>query len=116
MDSIGLVAVVICISLAAAISRRIQGTILTLPMVYTFFGIILGSLVLNIVPLTPENRIVETIAELTLIFILATDASRIDVRGLFRDHNLPTRLLGIGLPLTMVIGTITAVMLFTQLI
>jgi len=84
-------------------------------MVYTFFGIILGSLVLNIVPLTPENRIVETIAELTLIFILATDASRIDVRGLFRDHNLPTRLLGIGLPLTMVIGTITAVMLFTQL-
>ena len=115
MESLGLLAVVICILLAASISRRIQGTVITLPMIYTFFGIILGGLVLDVIPLTPEDGLVELIAELTLVIVLATDASRIDLRGLFRDHNLPTRLLGIGLPLTMVSGTIAAVLIFTEL-
>jgi NhaP-type Na+/H+ or K+/H+ antiporter len=115
MESLGLVTVVICILLAAAISRRIQGSIITLPMVYTLFGILLGGLVLNVIPLTPENEIVELIAGLTLVIVLATDASRIDVRALFRDHNLPLRLLGIGLPLTMIAGTVAAVLIFTDL-
>lgn len=115
MESLGLLAVVICILLAASISRRIQNTIITLPMIYTFFGIVLGGLVLNVIPLTPEDGLIELIAELTLVIVLATDASRIDLRGLFRDHNLPTRLLGIGLPLTMIFGTIAAVLIFTDL-
>jgi len=115
MDMLGLLAILICILLAASISRRIQDTIITLPMVYTFFGIILGGLVLDIIPLTPEDHLVELVAELTLVIVLATDASRIDLRGLFRDHNLPTRLLGIGLPLTMVFGTIAAILIFTEL-
>ena len=115
MESLGLIAIVICILLAASISRRIQGTVITLPMIYTFFGIVLGGLILDIIPLTPEDGLVELIAELTLVIVLATDASRIDLRGLFRDHNLPTRLLGIGLPLTMVSGTIAAVLIFTEL-
>ncbi|UCF27273.1 MAG: sodium:proton antiporter, partial [Chloroflexota bacterium] len=100
MESFGLLAILICIILAASISRRIQNTIITLPMVYTIFGIVLGGLVLDIVPLSIDNVIVEVIAELTLVIVLATDASRIDVRGLRRDHSLPTRLLAFGLPLT----------------
>jgi NhaP-type Na+/H+ or K+/H+ antiporter len=115
MESLGLIAIVICILLAASISRRVQNTIITLPMIYTFFGIVLGGLILNVIPLTPEDGLVELIAELTLVIVLATDASRIDLRGLFRDHNLPTRLLGIGLPLTMIFGTIAAVLIFTEL-
>jgi NhaP-type Na+/H+ or K+/H+ antiporter len=115
MESLGLLAIVVCILLAASISRRVQNTIITLPMLYTFFGILLGGLVLDVIPLTPEDGLVELIAELTLVIVLATDASRIDLRGLFRDHNLPARLLGIGLPLTMIFGTIAAVLIFTEL-
>ena len=115
MESLGLLAIVLCILLAASISRRIQNTIITLPMLYTLFGILLGGLVLDIIPLTPESNIVELIAELTLVIVLATDASRIDLRSLFRDHNLPTRMLVIGLPLTMISGTIAAVLIFTDL-
>jgi NhaP-type Na+/H+ or K+/H+ antiporter len=115
MESLGLLAIVICILLAASISHRVQNTIITLPMLYTFFGILLGGLALDVIPLTPEDGLVELIAELTLVIVLATDASRIDLRGLFRDHNLPTRLLGIGLPLTMLFGTIAAVLVFTEL-
>ena len=115
MEYLGLLAIVICILLAASISRRVQNTIITLPMLYTFFGILLGGLFLDLIPLTPEDGLVELIAELTLVIVLATDASRIDLRGLFRDHNLPTRLLAIGLPLTMIFGTIAAVLIFTDL-
>ena len=115
MESIALVTIIFCILLAGSISRRVQNTIITLPMVYTLFGIILGGLVLNLIPLTPENWVVKLIAELTLVIVLATDASRINVRGLFRDHNLPVRLLSVGLPLTMVFGTIAAVLIFTEL-
>jgi NhaP-type Na+/H+ or K+/H+ antiporter len=84
-------------------------------MIYTFFGIVLGGLVLNVIPLTPEDGLVELIAELTLVIVLATDASRIDVRGLLKDHNLPSRLLAFGLSLTMIFGTIVAVLVFTEL-
>ncbi len=110
-----LVAVLVCILLAAAISQRIQGTIITLPMVYTALGLILSGRVLGIIELDLESELIRIIAELTLILVLATDASRIDVRMLIRDHSLPQRLLAIGLPLMMLIGTLVAAMLFTEL-
>jgi NhaP-type Na+/H+ or K+/H+ antiporter len=112
---VALVAVLVCVLVAAAISRRIQGTIITLPMVYTVLGLILSGRVLGIIELDLENELIQIIAELTLILVLATDASRIDVRSLIRDHSLPTRLLVIGLPLMMFFGTLLAMMLFTEL-
>ena len=114
-ETLSLVAILICILFAAAISRRIQGTIITLPMVYTIMGLILSGRVLGIINLGLDNELVQIIAEVTLILVLATDASRIDVRMLVKDHNLPLRLLGIGLPLMMVFGTIVAAMLFAEL-
>jgi NhaP-type Na+/H+ or K+/H+ antiporter len=114
-ESLGLVAVLFCVLIAAAISRRIQGTIITLPMVYTILGLILSGRVLGIIELGLENEFIQIIAELTLILVLATDASRIDVRSLIRDHTLPTRLLAVGLPLMMLFGTVLAAMLFADL-
>jgi len=115
MESLGFLALLVCILLAGSISRRIRGTIITLPMVYAFLGIIIGGLGFNIVELEVENRLVELIATLTLLFVLATDASRINIRDVFRDHDLPLRLLGIGLPLMMIAGTICAVLIFSEL-
>jgi NhaP-type Na+/H+ or K+/H+ antiporter len=111
----GLTAVLICVLIAAAISRRIQGTIITLPMVYTVLGLSLSGRFLGIIELGVENELIQIIAELTLIVVLATDASRIDVRSLIRDHSLPTRLLVIGLPLMMFFGTLLAALLFAEL-
>ena len=114
-ESVALVAVLLCILIAAAISRRIQGTIITLPMVYTVLGLILSSRALGIIEFDPEGELIRIIAEVTLVLVLATDASRINVRMLIRDHSLPQRLLVIGLPLMMLIGTIVAAMLFAEL-
>lgn len=112
---IGLLAVLICVLIAAAVSRRIQGTIITLPMLYTIMGLILSGRFLGFLDVGPENEIVRLVAEITLILVLATDASRIDVRCLVKDHNLPLRLLAIGLPLMMLLGAILAAMLFAEL-
>ena len=47
--------------------------------------------------------------------MLFADASRIDLRLLRREIGIPVRLLGIGLPLTIVAGTVVAASVFTQL-
>ena len=46
----------------------------------------------------------QTLAEATLAVVLFADASRVDLRALRRDAAVPARLLGIGLPLTIVAG------------
>jgi NhaP-type Na+/H+ or K+/H+ antiporter len=112
MEEFGLVAVMLCVLGTAGISQRIQGTILTLPMVYAALGFLLSERVLGIIHAGPENEFVRLIAEVTLVLVLASDAVRIDLRNLARYHNLPTRLLGIALPLTMVLGTLLAAGLF----
>jgi NhaP-type Na+/H+ or K+/H+ antiporter len=112
MNELGLVAVALCVLVAAGISRRIQGTILTLPMVYVGLGLLLSGRMLGVIELGLESEIVRIIAELTLVLVLASDASRIELRRLVRDHSLPSRMLGIGLPLSMLLGTLVAAVMF----
>jgi NhaP-type Na+/H+ or K+/H+ antiporter len=107
-ESLALVAVMLCVLAAAGISQRIQGTVLTLPMVYAALGFLLSEQVLGIIHAGPENELVRLIAEITLVLVLASDAIRINLRDLVRYHNLPTRLLGVALPLTMILGTLLA--------
>ena len=47
-----------------------------------------------------------TLSEATLVVVLFTDASRIDVRALRREYSVPVRLLSVGLPLTIVAGAV----------
>jgi NhaP-type Na+/H+ or K+/H+ antiporter len=103
------------ILLAAAVSKRIQGSVITLPMIYVILGLILSDMGLDLVRLDLESEFVRIVAELTLVLVLASDAARINVRHLVRDHNLPLRLLVVGLPLTMILGTLLAALVFENL-
>jgi NhaP-type Na+/H+ or K+/H+ antiporter len=58
---------------------------------------------------------VRTIAEVTLVLILFIDASLIDLRSLVREYTISFRLLFIGLPLTMVLGVLLAMPLFSAM-
>ena len=115
MHDLTFITILLCILVAAAISRRIQGTILTLPMVYTLLGLLGGRLLLDFIRIGPDSEVVRLLAEVALVLVLASDASRISLRSLARDHNLPMRLLLIGLPLTMVLGTLVAAGMFNTL-
>ncbi len=94
------------------ISRRIEPTVLSGPMVFVAVGLLFAPEVLNIVDLGLETHAIELIGEFTLGIVLFSDATRIDARSLRREFRLPARLLGIGLPLTVALGTAIVYLLF----
>jgi len=99
----------------AAISGRIEGTWITAPMVFTAAGLLVGVEALGLVDPSATGLEVRTLAEATLTVVLFSDASRIDLGALRRTLGIPTRLLGIGLPLTIVAGFLAALALLGDL-
>ena len=96
----------------ALLSGRLEGTVLTAPMLFVAAGFLLGPGGFGTATWAVEYSAIHVIAELTLILVLFTDAARIDLRRVRRDHSLPVRMLLIGLPLTMVLGAAAAALLF----
>jgi sodium/hydrogen antiporter len=99
------------------VSRRLEGTPVTAPMVFVAAGIAAsaaGTFGIGVeqsrvlVPETPKH-----VAELALVLLLFTGAARIDVRALRSTSNLPLRLLAIGLPLSILLGGLIALGLFS---
>lgn len=99
------------------VSRRLEKSVITPPMAYLAFGLLISSSALGLIQkVNITNEIIKILAEITLSVILFTDASRIQLKLLRREYSLPLRLLGVGLPLTIVFGTVFALLLFpTQL-
>ena len=99
----------------AAISRRLYGTAVTPAMVFVAVGVLVGPKVLGEIDLESSSATVRALAEATLALVLFCDASRIDL-GLLRRHaGVPLRLLGIGLPLTIALGAVSAAVIFDRL-
>ena len=111
-----LAAVAVTLLAFAAISGRIAGTPITAAMVFTAVGLVVGSEALGLVEPAPAGETVKLLAEATLALVLFADASRIDVRALRGELSVPLRLLGIGLPLTLLAGFILALVVFPDLL
>jgi NhaP-type Na+/H+ or K+/H+ antiporter len=92
----------------------LKGTVITAPLVFVLFGFAIGADMLGVVNVNPTHSTIHLIAELTLILVLFSDAARIDLTRLRRDHNLPQRMLLVGLPLAIVLGTAVATQIFPQ--
>jgi sodium/hydrogen antiporter len=99
----------------AAISRRLAGTSLTATMIFVAIGLLVGPHVLDGIDIERISSLVRTLAEATLALVLFSDASRIDLGQLRRSVGVPSRLLGIGLPLTIGLGALSASLIFDQL-
>ena len=93
-------------------SGKLQGTIITAPLVFIVFGFVIGDGGLGIAQLDLDHGAIHLLAEATLILVLFSDAARIDLSRLRKDHNLPVRMLTLGLPLVMVAGMAVAMLLF----
>ena len=99
----------------AAFSRRLAGTPLTGAMVFTAIGLVVGVDALGLVDPSVTGEPVKLLAEATLAVVLFGDASRIDLRALRDEVSIPARLLGVGLPLTIVAGFGVALVLLGSL-
>jgi len=99
----------------SVVSRRLAGTSVTSAMVFVGVGLLAGIQALDLFDAPSTGEFVKVLAEATLAFVLFSDASRIDLRALRREYTVPARLLGIGLPLTIVLGATFASFIFEQL-
>ena len=102
----------------AAVSGRIDGTPITSPMVFVGAGVILGffdRFQIGSAESGLADPFIEGIFEVTLVIVLFTDASRIDVRKLRTEFKWPLRMLAVGLPLTILLGSVAALWIFSIL-
>ena len=99
----------------AAVSKRISGTPVTPAILFVSIGLLVGPEILDAVEISSTSETVRALAEATLALVLFSDSSRIDLGKLRRDISLPVRLLGIGLPLTIVAGALAAALIFDQM-
>ncbi len=97
------------------VSRRLAISPLTPPLVFVGLGIAFGPWGLDWLQFDVEHGAMHVLAELTLILVLFGDAARIDLSALRQELGLPVRLLAIGMPLTILFGSLAAKWMFPEL-
>lgn len=97
------------------LTRRLETTIVTVPMIFTLAGVVVAFLAPGLTQIEIRDPVVLLTTELTLVLLLFTDGARIEVRDVLGGASLPARLLGIGMPLTILAGAVVAVALFPGL-
>jgi NhaP-type Na+/H+ or K+/H+ antiporter len=99
----------------ALVSRKLVSSPLTGPIVFVGLGLLLGPSGLGVLKSYTNQHIYTTVFEATLVLVLFTDAMAVNRASWRSEIALPTRLLGIGLPLTIVLGWVLAAVLFHAL-
>src|ERR1700712_4951659 len=89
----------------AASSRGLDRLNVSGAMFFTTAGLLVGP-VFELVHIKIGGEQVKLLAEVTLTLVLFADASRISLAALRTEYAVPLRLLGIGLPLTIVAGSL----------
>jgi NhaP-type Na+/H+ or K+/H+ antiporter len=88
------------------VARRLASTAVTAPMLFIGFGLLLSQT--GWMPQGEAEEILHLLAEVALILVLFFDAAQTDLRALRRQHTWPVRMLLIGLPLAILLGTFGA--------
>ena len=97
------------------VSGRLERTILTAPILFTAAGMLAFLFLPGLRERQGNVAVLLRVAEIGLVLLLFTDASRIDLRVLRNIRSLPVRLLSTGMLLTIVLGALGALVVFRQL-
>lgn len=85
---------------------------ITMPMVFVVVGALTGAHALGWITFSLTAPDIETLTEVTLALLLFADAATLDFHQVRDDANLPGRLLLIGMPLIILLGSLAAFILF----
>ena len=99
----------------AMLSERIAKTPLTAPIVFTALGMMLHPHWSRVAAAGVTGNVFLSVAELGLVLLLFTDASRTDLGVLRSIGTLPARLLSAGMLLTILLGAVAARLVFPRL-
>ena len=112
MDNLTFTLIALFIFIFGVVAKRLHRSVITPPMLFVGMGFLMSKSIFGLFELHVEHAIIHTIAELTLILILFTDAAKINLKILKKQYHIPLRLLSIGMPLTIIFGGIFALLLF----
>ncbi len=96
-------------------SRRLEGTLITAPILFTAAGFFLEPVLQLSDAVENQSNVFLQLAEIGLVMLLFADASRTDLRVLKSIRALAVRLLSVGMLLTIVLGAGIALWIFPQL-
>jgi NhaP-type Na+/H+ or K+/H+ antiporter len=94
----------------ALIAKWLSSTIITAPMVFICLGALLSTS--GLVDQTAAEHLLHPVAEVTLVILLFLDAAQTNVAALRQRHVWPLRMLVIGLPAAILLGTVAAAFVF----
>jgi NhaP-type Na+/H+ or K+/H+ antiporter len=109
---IGLSIFFILVILYTLFAARFDRISITMPMIFVVLGMLLGPYGYGLFQNTVEWLNIERFVEVTMVLLLFADASTLSYNRVRQDRQLPTRLLLIGTPLTIVLGGLVALVLF----
>lgn len=96
------------------VASRLERSFVTAPIFFVAAGLALGSSGAGILPSDLDSETTLVITELTLGVLLFADAATVQLREVEGDVRVPVRLLVVGLPLTIALGTVAAKVLFPE--
>lgn len=94
------------------ISKALAAINVSGPMFFAGVGLLISPLGLNVSQVDVNADFVIIIVEIALVLVLFSDAALLDLKLLCRSWRIPTRLLVVGLPITIMLGTFTAQLIF----
>lgn len=98
--------ILVAFILYSLVTRLIDRSLLTLPIVFMCLGYVLSDEVRAAAPPEVLHEGKRLLAEITLVLVLFSDASHVQFSQLKQSWNLPARMLLIGLPLSILLGTL----------
>lgn len=113
MDEVVVLLVAAAVFLWGTVASRLERADLAAPIVFTLLGA--GLVALGLVQAAGAPETLKPLAELALVWVLFSDAARVRVQDLRADLGRYSRLLGIGLPLTILAGWGLAMWFFPDL-
>lgn len=98
--------ILIAFILYSLLTRAIDRSLLTLPIIFMCLGYVVSDQLRAAAPPVVLHEGKRLLAEITLVLVLFSDASHVQFSQLKQSWRLPFRMLVIGLPLSILLGTL----------
>ena len=115
MNPESLIALLVALFVWHVVSGRLEQHDVTGPIFFVAAGLLLCNGPWAVVDIKIESHSVHALAEITLVLLLFPDAAQVNPRDLLRHAGLPSRLLAVGLQLTLLLGASVAAVVLTDL-
>jgi NhaP-type Na+/H+ or K+/H+ antiporter len=94
----------------AVVSGLVKRWYLAPALIFVLFGIVLGPFGFHVIDVDTDAASFAVVAQLALTVILFNQAAALDLTAVVRRRGVTFRLLVIGIPLALALGTVTAVL------